>query len=349
MFKEYSALIRKIARQTISAQTVWNFPHENPDGDSIGCALAIHLALKSVRREVRTFFSEPVPHTYTFLPGTEEIEFTERLPDELPDLIFVSDNATYDRLGSVFVAELERLGVYSAKDKRHQNGRSILINIDHHPANELYGDLNLVIPDAAAVGEIIYAIFRRLRLPLPPEAATCLYAAILTDTGKFTYSNVTLRTLEIAAQLVQAGAVPHLIADHIYHTQSPGQLRLLGRVLDTLAINDDLGYYYSYVTPQMIEEFNCDPADSEYIVDTLKTLEKPDVCLLFKVVGEGLVKISVRSRGGFDSSKLAEMFGGGGHFAASGFRFRGTLEEAISAVELAMKELREEPAEAKAD
>jgi len=347
MFEQHTAIIRKIARLTINSRSVWNLTHENPDGDTIGSALAIQHGLKSLRRQVRTFFSEPMPRAYTFLPGAGEVEVTAQLPDQPPDLIFVSDNATFERLGGVYVAELYRLGIYPAPDERHRAGHTTLINIDHHPGNELYGDLNLVIPEAAAVGEIVYAIFRQLRLPLPREAATCLYAAILTDTGKFTYSNVTLRTLEIAAELVRAGVEPHRVVEGIYHSQSLNQLRLLGKVLDNLTINEELDYCYSWVTPEMLGGFNSELSETEYIVDTLKTLGKPKVCLLFKVIGEGVVRVSVRSRNDFDSSELAGMFGGGGHYAASGFRFRGTLQEAIAAVELAMRDLRENPGKPK--
>jgi len=348
MFNKHTTTIRKIARLTINSRTIWNLPHENPDGDTIGCALAIHHALKSVRREVQTFFSEPVPRMYSFLPGADEISVTQNLPDKLPDLIIVSDNATFGRLGKPFVDELGRLGVYSVHDPRHQPGRTTLINIDHHRGNEAYGDVNLVVPEAAAAGEIIFAIFRRLRLPLPPGAATCLYAAILTDTGKFSYSNTSLTTLEIAAELVRRGVVPHEVVEAVYNNQTTGQLRLLGHSLAVLKINDELGYCYSYVTPEMLAEFNCDLSDTEYIIDTLKTLEEPKVCFLFKVVDDGLVKASVRSRNDFDSAKVAEAFGGGGHYAASGFRFRGTLDEVIAAVEKEMRKLREDSQERKA-
>ncbi len=347
MFKEYTPTIRKIARLTINSKKIWNLPHENPDGDTIGCALAIHHALKSVRREVQTFFSEPVPRMYSFLPGADEIQVTQKLPDELPDLIFVSDNATFERLGKPYVNELNRLGVYSVHDPRHENGKTTLINIDHHQGNELYADINLVVPEAAAAGEIVYAIFRRLKVPFPSGAATCLYAAILTDTGKFSYSNTTLRTLEIAAELVRRGVIPHEVVEAVYNNQTTGQLRLLGRALAVMTINEELGYCYSYVTPEMLKEFNCDLSDTEYIIDTLKTLEEPKVCFLFKVVDGGLVKASVRSRNDFDSTGIAEMFGGGGHFAAAGFRFRGTLDEVIAAVEEAMRKLRQDPRERK--
>jgi phosphoesterase RecJ-like protein len=342
IFREHTQLIRDIARLTINAKTVWNLPHENPDGDTIGCALAIHHALKSLRRRVRTFFSEPVPKIYTFLPGAGEIEETLKLPDELPDLIFVSDNATFERLGAPYRSELARLGVYSMKDARHQHSRTKLINIDHHPSNELYGDINLVIPEAAATGEIVYAIFRQLKLPLPLDAAKCLYAAILTDTGKFSYSNTTLNTMEVATELVRAGVVPNDVVEAIYYTQSIGQLRMLGQVLQSLKVNEELVYCYSFVTQDMLAHFNGDISETEFIVDTLKTLDQPLLCFFFKVVDEGLVKASVRSRGDFDSAAVAARFGGGGHFAAAGFRFKGTLDEAIAALENVMRDVRAE-------
>jgi len=340
MFEEYRPTIRSIARLTLNARTIWNLPHENPDGDSIGCALAIHFALKSINRKVRTFFSEELPRMYSFLPGAGEIEHTQRLPDKLPDIVFVSDNATFERLGKPYVAELNRLGVFPAGHPQHKPGRTLVINIDHHPGNELYGDVNLVIPHAAATGEIVFAIFKQLRLPLPLEAAVNLYAAIITDTGRFSYSNTTQLTFEIATELVRAGVVPQQVVDFVYNTQTEGQLRLLGRALRNLTITEELGYFYSYVTPEMLAEFNCRLADTEHIIETLKALGDPKVCFFFKVVNDNLVKVSVRSREGFDSTRIAEMFNGGGHYAASGFRIEGSLQEAVDAVEAAMRDLR---------
>ncbi len=340
MFHEHTKLIRAIARLTINAKSVWNLHHENPDGDTIGCALAIHHALKSVRRDVRTLFSEPMPRTYAFLPGADEVEYVEKLPNRLPDLIFVNDNATFDRLGGAFTSELHRLGVFSVKDPRHQVLRTKLINIDHHASNEYYGDVNLVIPEASATGEIVYAIFKQLRLPLPVEAATCLYAAIVTDTGKFSYSNTTLGTLSIATDLVRIGVQPHAIVESIYNTLTLGQLRLMGQVLMLMQINEELGYCYSYVDQQMIKEFNGDISDTEFIIDTLKMLGHPALCFFFKEIAPGVIKGSIRSRGNFDSSAVAARFGGGGHYAAAGFRINGTMGEVFAAVENAMREVR---------
>lgn len=340
MFGEHNQLIRDIARLTINANSVWNLHHENPDGDTVGCALAIHHALKSLRRDVRTLFSEPMPRTYAFLPGADEVEYVEKLPDVLPDLIFVSDNATFDRLGGNFASELNRLGIYPVDDPRHLPQRTKLINIDHHMSNGNYGDLNLVIPEAAATGEIVYAIFKQLRLPLPVEAATCLYAALVTDTGKFSYSNTTLNTLSIAADLVRIGVKPNEVVEAIYNTLTLGQLRLLGQVLKVMRINEELEYCYSYVDQPMLKEFNGDISDTEFIIDTLKMLGKPTLCFFFKEIKQGLVKGSIRSRGDFDSSAVAARFGGGGHLGAAGFRIEGTMVDALSAVENAMREVR---------
>jgi len=337
-FPDYAASISEVARRLIQARTIWNLAHENPDGDAIGCALALHMELRGPGREVNTYFPEPLPQAYSWLPGIEGIEFTSRLPDALPDIVLVNDVASFARLGPDLVSQLNRLGLYPAGAPEKREAAPALVNIDHHVSNEMFGDVNLVIPEAAATAEIVVTLFHEMELQIPVDAATNLYVALLTDTGRFCYPNTTRTSFEIAAELVSIGVKPAEIAQAIYNQHTPAEHRLLGRVLSQTLVKEEFGYFYSFISQEMLEEYQCRMADTESVIDTLRTLASPPVCFLFKEHADGVIKVSIRSRNDFDANVFASRFGGGGHSGASGFSFKGTLKEAFAAVEKAMAE-----------
>jgi len=338
--EHYYELLDRIAKKLLSSHRIWNFAHENPDGDTIGCALALHLALKGLGKDIRTFFPEKLPRIYSNLPGADQVEVVTCLPNEPPELIIATDNATFARFGETFVRELNKLGIYPSYDDRHNPARATVINIDHHSTNELYGDINLIAPYFSAVGEIILEIIKRLGCGVNKEIATCLLAAIVTDTGRFSYSNTNLRTLESSAELVRAGASLFSVADSVFSALSPEELKLLGEVLTKLVVVPELGFCYSFVEWELLEKYQVELTDSEWIMDVIKMLKEPKVYVLFKELSKGIVRVSVRSKNEFDCVMLAEKFGGGGHHAAAGYTFKGSLAEAISKATSAMQEIK---------
>jgi len=203
-------------------------------------------------------------------------------------------------------------------------------------SNAMFGHVNVVIPEAAATAEIIFALFREMGASIPPGAVVNLYAAVLTDTGRFSYRNTTSRTFEMAAELVEHGVNPSEVAQRIYSQRTPSELVLLGRVLAQIVTKDELGYYYSYISQAMLQECQCSLADTEGVIEVLRTLASPPVCFLFKEHEGGIVKVSIRSDSGFDANDFASRFKGGGHPGAAGFTFTGSLKEAFAAVEQAM-------------
>lgn len=337
-FADHAAGLSAVARLVKEAGNIWNLTHENPDGDGIGCALALHLALKSQGLRVRTLFPEALPQVYFSLPGANEAEYRRKLPSKLPDVILVNDTASFERLGPDFAPQLRQLRLAHAGEPGQQQAGAVLVNVDHHVSNEMFGDVNLVIPEAAATGEIIFALFGELGIEIPPGAVVDLYVALLTDTGRFCYPNTTSRTLSIAAKLVELGARPAAVAQSIYSQHTAGELRLLGRMLSEIVVRDELGYYYSFISQQMLKDCGCRLADTEGVIDVLRTLEKPPVCFLFKEQVDGVIKASIRTHARFDANAFASRFGGGGHPGAAGFTFEGTLEQAFAAVKRAMTE-----------
>ncbi len=324
------------------SEEIWNLTHENPDGDAIGSAIAFHYALKKLGKNVHTYLHEPVPRMYAGICGVECIEVVSNLPAQPPNLIIACDNATFKRFGKAYSNDLGRLGIFPAYEGRHSASGTRIINIDHHKDNEHYGDLNIVLPEVSAVAEISLQMIKELIQPVPTVCAKSLYAGLITDTGRFSYSNTNLSTIESALELVRLGVEPSEIVRDLYYTLGEEDLKLLGRVLENLRVEQELGFYYSYIDLKMLKTCGVELGDSEWVMDVLKLLKTPNVCVLFKQYEEDFIRVSVRSREGFDSAMLARKFGGGGHVSASGYTFNGELNDAITALRQAMIELRTE-------
>jgi len=337
---ERAVLIGEISKRVHSAHSFWLLSHENPDGDSLGCTLATFSALKAVGKEVQVFAYEPVARMYQFLPHTDKIVYTGLLPEALPDIIFVSDNGSFHRLGREYAQQLTHHGIGPHANPR--NGTCTLINVDHHVGNEMYGDINLVDPSCAACGELYYHLIRQLKLPFTVDVARNIYASILTDTGRFSYANTNRETFRIASELIAIGVDPFEVVDRVYNSRTPEQIKLMAKILDTMTIMPSHRYFYCIVTQEMLRATGTVMTDTEGVVDTLKTVADFDVCFLLKEEVDGRVKVSARSNTDFDCYGLAKRFGGGGHPAASGFTLHCALEEAPAALAAALAQHLEE-------
>jgi bifunctional oligoribonuclease and PAP phosphatase NrnA len=336
---EFQRLVREIGKKCFNSKTFWIFCHENPDGDTIGCSLATYAVLREIGKDVKVFSPDRIPRMYRFLPFADHIVYDADLPEGCPEVVMFMDNASFDRVGPRWAAQIAERGIGPRAERR--NKACTLINIDHHMSNEGYGDLNLIDPSASACGEIFYHAFRQLRLPITYEVAVNLYATILTDTGRFSYGNTNYQTFQIASELIRLGVNPFEVVDRVYNTRTAGQIKLLAMILDTITTDDELGFFYCYVRQQMLEETGTELSDTEGAVDILKTVGDYDVCFFFKEEADGRVKVSARSNGTFDVSRFAQRFGGGGHPAASGFRLNAGVKEAPAIVAEAMREVRQ--------
>lgn len=291
--------------------------HIGPDGDALGAMLGMAVAARNAGREVFPSFGSPfeVAENYRFLP-TDVLVPPDAVP-ERPELLITFDTGALDRLG-----ELGSLV--------KQAGTVVVI--DHHATNEGFGDVALIEPHVSSTAELTLEIIRRLGWPITPEIALCLLTGIVTDTGRFQYSNTGPRTLRAAAQLVAAGASPDEIGRHIYEEVPFGYLRVASSVLGRATLEPEVSFVWSVLYPEELEEAGIDRGDVDGLIDLVRLPREADVAALMKVVDETTTKGSLRSRGRVDVGSIAADLGGGGHHNASGFTFKGGPQEAVAAV-----------------
>jgi len=297
--------------------------HKDADADSLGSALAFAATLRAIGKAPHPVVPDPVPFTLDYLPGYETLE---REPERI-DAIFTFDCATTGRFG-------EKRGLL-------ESGRFPVVNIDHHVSNSAYGSVNLIQPDASATGQVVFRLLRTLGLPIPPEAATNLYAALLTDTGGFRHENTTEEALRLAAELVHLGADPAWIALKSYKSRAVSTLRLEALAVAAMRTELEGRLVWSEVTRGMLDEAGASWQETDGIIDVLQTVDTMTVAVLFKELQPDVTKISVRTRGDADATDLCSPFGGGGHRRAAGAELHAPLAVAQERVlQLAREQLR---------
>jgi phosphoesterase RecJ-like protein len=259
---------------------------------------------------------------YTFLPGFDDIKDVPPSGVE-PQLVFFFDSGNMERSGSIV---------------RHIASHATIVNVDHHPSNSRFGDINVIEPDASAVGQMVMEMLDHFGLPVTPTIATNLYVALLTDTGGFRHENTTVRALEDAARLASLGADPGRIATMVYKMRPETTLKLSGLALATMRVELQGRLAWAKVTRRMLREAAAVMAESEGIIDTLNSIAGLELAILFKEVQSDLTKISVRSRGTVDAAAMCALFGGGGHIRAAGAEIEKPMDEAVRIVLATAKE-----------
>ncbi len=284
--------------------------HRNPDGDALGSELA--LAEMADRLGVKTVIvnRDQTPANLTNLPGSHQITVADELPGDFP--------SAYDLVITVECPGLDRTGFEGLT-------RVPILNIDHHPANPAYGVVNFLDDASPAVGEMVWQMYTEAALLPSTDAATNLFAALSTDTGDFRYSNATSRAFRAAAEMVDAGARPAQVANWVHNHRSLASVRLLGEALQSLKIL--CGGKLAVITADRaaFERAGAGPEDTEEIVNIPRSIAGVEAVAYFKQWEDGVVRISLRSRGDVDVRAVAEHFGGGGHVNAAGCAVEGEL------------------------
>jgi phosphoesterase RecJ-like protein len=292
--------------------------HENPDGDALGSMLGLALGLRALRRDVVMYLSgdAPTPAEYRFL---DLADVRRELPDDLEERVLLAvDCANERRIGE------QDTGVDRAK---------LVVNIDHHHDNSEFGDVNLIVADASSTSEIVRDIFRELDVALTPEIAAALYVGLVTDTGRFQYTNTTPKALRLAAELVEAGADVHGIFQHVYETVQFSKLKLLARALERAQLFEGGGLVVSYLVKDDFGDVGAEEPYSEGIIDSLRAVEGSEMVALIREPprNEGPARrISLRSsHDEVDVSAIARKMGGGGHRQAAGFSSERPIGEIV--------------------
>ena len=304
-FDEIGRVLREHSRFAILS-------HVRPDGDALGCQIALALSLQQLGKEVRVWNEDGMLEKYSFLPRAELLNKPPAAPEDV-DVAIALDTAIQNRLGTAFAA------VQSAK---------MWINIDHHLSNPGYGDLVYVDPTAPATGQIIFDLIKNQGFPFNREIAENLFAAISTDTGSFQYPKTSARTFEIAAQLVCTGIDVGSLNQQLYENYPRRRIELLRELLGTMrfASGDRVASFsLSLKTAAALQVL---PEDNEGLIDHLREIRGVIVAVFFEELSDGKVRVSMRSKtDAIDVCVICQKFGGGGHTLAAGARVRGTLAE----------------------
>ena len=309
MESEQNALQTAAVRLILESRSAAVLSHINPDGDTLGSALALAAGLRQLGKEARVFCADALPGNLAFLPGYDAIAADTRLPDGT-DLIVMVDASDLGRFGAVYA------------DSPHVFAHARLLNVDHHATNHYFGDVNLVNPSAAATGEQVYELLGELGVEIDVPIATCLLTAIVTDTRSFRTPSTTPRTLATATRLYELGAPLPLIVESVYRSRSLSTLRLWGLALERLHLLD--GIAWTEVTREMQDQAGASPTEGDGVVDLVASLRQIKAVVLFRETDDG-IKVSMRATDGFDVAEVAAHFGGGGHPRAAGCLVPGRL------------------------
>lgn len=294
--------------------------HENPDGDALGSLLGTALALRALGKDAVMYLAgdTPLPREYAFMPLDELVRTP---PEDVSERVLVA----------VDCAKAERIGDPAATTRA-----PLVVNIDHHHDNTRFGDLDLVVADASSTGEVLRDVIRELGIELTPELAEALYIALVTDTGRFQYTNTTPKALRLAAELVEAGADIHAVFQQVYESVEFAKLKLLARALERAQVLEGGRIVVSHLLRSDFVQVGAAEPYSEGIIDYLRAVEGAELAVLIREppreTGPAR-KVSLRaSVDELDVSAIARLFDGGGHRQAAGFSSDASVEEITALV-----------------
>lgn len=284
--------------------------HARPDGDGIGSALACAQILRQLGKEAEVVMHDGVPRIYQNLPFADRVLHADTVPANDAVIILECDSIRRTLLNGL--------------------ENCFLISIDHHVTGRNFAQVNWIDSSVMATAELIYRMARLAGVTVDADIATCLYTALMTDTGSFMFEGTNEHTFAIARELVLAGADPAQCARHIYFGHSTAKIRLLGAALTNLHREGPLAWIW--VTQEQMERFGAREEDCEGLVNYALSMGDVQVAVFFRELPDRRWRISLRSKGEVDVAAVAEHFGGGGHKCASGCSLEGPLATAVARV-----------------
>jgi bifunctional oligoribonuclease and PAP phosphatase NrnA len=305
-----------------AAATVAVVCHVYPDADTIGAGLALALELDRCDKAVEVSFAAPaeLPQSLRSLPGGHLLVDPRAMRRDI-NLVVTVDIPSINRLG-----ELRAIA---------DNGQELLV-IDHHASNQLFGTVNFVDPSADSTTMLVAELLDAWGKPIDTDAAHCLYAGLLTDTGSFRWASA--RAHRLAARLVELGVDNASISRSLMDTHPFRWLTMLSRVLGSAQLEPDAvdgrGLVYAVVAHQ--EWINARPEEVESIVDIVRTTEEAEVAAVFKEIGPQQWSVSMRAKAAVDLAAVASTFGGGGHKLAAGYSTTGSADEVVASLRAAL-------------
>jgi phosphoesterase RecJ-like protein len=285
--------------------------HARPDGDAIGSALACAQILREMGKNAEVVLHDGVPRIYQLLPFADHVRQSDVV------------NGNYEAAIILECDSIQRTRLAGLENQ-------FLISIDHHLSGRPFAHVNWIDPTAVATAEMVYKLARHAGVMISPEIATCLYTAVLTDTGSFMFEGTNEHTFDLAKELVRAGANPAQCARSIYFGHSTAKMRLLGAALSNLHRDGPLAWIW--ITQEQMDRFEAKEEDCEGLVNYALSIQDVEVAAFFRELPDKRYRVSLRSKGQLNVASVAERFGGGGHQCASGCSLEGPLSIAVARV-----------------
>jgi phosphoesterase RecJ-like protein len=295
-----------------------------PDGDNVGSVLAFSEILSQLGKKHAAYLEGPLPVIYKWMHGADQVhididEAAREINHNVEEITLVLlDSGDLDRPGQAFCRWY--------KSRKHVD----IVNIDHHVSNSEFGDINWVDPGYSSVGEMLFDVIGHMDLKLTRSIAQNLFVSIYTDTGRFSFSNTSARSLKYAGELIEAGASPITAFRNVYANRTMESFQLQVESFKTLSrFLDGKGCYFN-VDQGMLERTGTTIDDTEGFIDMIRTLRDFHIVVFFKEVDANDIRVSTRAYPPIHASKLMSLFGGGGHPRAAGCRIEKPLEEAMN-------------------
>ena len=310
-------MIEKITTTIANNKNFLILSHKDPDGDSVGSLVAFNNLINSFEdKEAVCVCIDEIPDIYSFFSGIKKIKKT--IPEKKYDVVVFLDIAVEHRLNNEFRSFLD-------KD-------FFTVNIDHHLSNSFFADVNYVEEDAASTTVLIYKLFKLLNAKMDQESVDAIFLGLMTDTGNFTFNTNRSETFKIAADLIDLGANVSFLKEKVYFSNPQRKIKLLTKIMQRIKIDSSSKIAWSYSRLSDWAKYKITSPDFEGIPEECNSIKDVNLFILFREEENGLIKMNLRSKGTVDSRIIANKYGGGGHFHASGARCFGELDKVMRLV-----------------